>query len=71
MIRKPVREIAAAFGTEKLHTEIRQMPLERIELAAGLQALVDAAPDLELVAEPRRLPAFVIRGFESVPVRLR
>ena len=46
-------------------------PLARIELAAGLQALVDAAPGLELVAEPRRLPAFVIRGFESVPVRLR
>ena len=46
-------------------------PLARLELAAGLQALVDAAPGLELVAEPRRLPAFVIWGFESVPVRLR
>src|SRR6185369_10541431 len=41
-------------------------PLARIELEASLRTLVDRAPDLELTAEPVRIPAFVIRGFDAV-----
>jgi cytochrome P450 len=43
-------------------------PLARIELGASLRALVTRAPGLELVAEPERIPAFVIRGFRAVEV---
>ena len=43
-------------------------PLARIELDAALGALVARAPGLELVGEPARVPAFVIRGFEAVHV---
>jgi cytochrome P450 len=43
-------------------------PLARIELEASLRTLVERAPQLELVEEPVRIPAFVIRGFEAVPV---
>ena len=43
-------------------------PLARIELEASLQALVERAPRLELVAEPARVPAFVIRGYQAVEV---
>jgi cytochrome P450 len=43
-------------------------PLARIELEASLRALVELRPELRLVEEPRRVPAFVIRGFESVRV---
>src|SRR5262249_7810461 len=45
-------------------------PLARIELEAGLRALVDRAPALEVVEEPVRMPAFVIRGFQAVEVEL-
>jgi cytochrome P450 len=45
-------------------------PLARIELEAGLRALVERAPALELAAEPVRVPAFVIRGFQAVEVEV-
>jgi cytochrome P450 len=45
-------------------------PLARIELEAGLRALVERAPAIELVEEPVRVPAFVIRGFQAVEVEL-
>jgi cytochrome P450 len=44
-------------------------PLARIELEASLRTLVERAPGLELVTEPARVPAFVIRGYERVEVR--
>ncbi|MFG2963152.1 MULTISPECIES: cytochrome P450 [unclassified Streptomyces] len=43
-------------------------PLARIELAASMQALLERAPTLELAAEPKRKPNFVIRGLEGLPV---
>jgi cytochrome P450 len=43
-------------------------PLARIELDAALRTIVERAPGLQLVAEPERVPAFVIRGFRSVEV---
>jgi len=43
-------------------------PLARIELAASLEALAALCPTLHLVEQPERVPAFVIRGFESVRV---
>ena len=45
-------------------------PLARIELAASLGALVAAAPNLALAEEPKRAPAFVIWGLESVQLEL-
>jgi cytochrome P450 len=45
-------------------------PLARIELEASLRALVERAPSLELVEEPARVPAFVIRGFQAVEVEV-
>ncbi len=41
-------------------------PLARIELEASLRALVERCPRLELAAEPRRNPAFVIWGLEAL-----
>ncbi|MGH3002244.1 MAG: cytochrome P450, partial [Gaiellaceae bacterium] len=43
-------------------------PLARIELEASLRTLVRRAPGLELAADPRRIPAFVIRGYHAVEV---
>ncbi|WP_333740155.1 cytochrome P450 [Streptomyces sp. IBSBF 2806] len=43
-------------------------PLARIELAASMTALLERAPTLALAAEPRRKPAFVIRGLEGLSV---
>ncbi len=43
-------------------------PLARIELEASLRTIVERAPQLELVAEPERVPAFVIRGYQAVQV---
>ena len=43
-------------------------PLARLELAVALEQLVLIAPNLHLVAPPVRKPAFVIHGYESVPV---
>jgi len=45
-------------------------PLARIELEASLRTLVEHAPLLELAAEPRRNPAFVIWGLEAVHLEL-
>jgi cytochrome P450 len=43
-------------------------PLARIELAESMGALLRAAPDLRLAAEPRWKPGFILRGLESLPV---
>ena len=43
-------------------------PLARIELEASLRTLVEKAPGLELAAQPERVPAFVIRGYDAVEV---
>src|SRR5262249_6108896 len=45
-------------------------PLARVELTESLRALVTRCPTLELVAEPRRTPAFVIWGLERLEVAL-
>jgi cytochrome P450 len=43
-------------------------PLARIELAASFAALAELRPTLRLVEQPVRVPAFVIRGYQSVQV---
>jgi cytochrome P450 len=43
-------------------------PLARIELEASFRALAELRPGLTLAEKPVRVPAFVIRGFESVQV---
>jgi cytochrome P450 len=43
-------------------------PLARIELAASFEALARLRPTLRVVEQPERVPAFVIRGFQSVRV---
>ena len=45
-------------------------PLARIELAASMRALLTSAPTLSLAAEPKRKPAFVIRGLEGLSVEV-
>ncbi|MGW3913031.1 cytochrome P450 [Streptomyces sp. NPDC005070] len=45
-------------------------PLARIELAASMSALLTKAPGLRLAGEPVRKPSFVIRGLESLPVKV-
>jgi cytochrome P450 len=45
-------------------------PLARIELEESLRTLVERCPSLELAAEPRRAPAFVIWGCESVDLTM-
>ncbi|MEU9188533.1 cytochrome P450 [Streptomyces sp. NPDC048484] len=45
-------------------------PLARIELAASMGALLEQAPSLRLLAEPRRKPNFVIRGLEGLLVEM-
>lgn len=45
-------------------------PLARLELEVALATLVARAPALTLVEAPERHPAFVIRGFRSLPVSL-
>jgi cytochrome P450 len=46
-------------------------PLARIELEAGLRALVQRCPGLELAGDARRIPAFVIWGLERLDVATR
>ncbi len=46
-------------------------PLARLELDVALGALIEIAPEMELVEEPIRQNAFTIHGYESVPVSLR
>ena len=43
-------------------------PLARLEVAATLDALRRRLPDLELAAEPRRRPDFVMRGLQELRV---
>ncbi len=45
-------------------------PLARLELEVALGTLAARAPTMALVAEPRRQPAFVIRGLEALMVDL-
>ncbi|WP_327107717.1 cytochrome P450 [Nonomuraea glycinis] len=45
-------------------------PLARIELIESFGALMDRAPELELVREPVWKPGYVIRGLESLDVRV-
>jgi cytochrome P450 len=44
-------------------------PLARVELAESLSLMVRMFPNLQLAGEPTRRPTFVLRGYESVPVR--
>jgi cytochrome P450 len=44
-------------------------PLARVELAESLRLLTTTYPRLELAGTPRRRPTFVLRGYQSVPVR--
>jgi cytochrome P450 len=44
-------------------------PLARMEMTTSLPMLLEALGDLELKKEPERRPTFVLRGYESVPVR--
>lgn len=46
-------------------------PLARLELDVGLAALVDQAPNMELISQPVRQNAFTIHGYESVPIAPR
>ena len=43
-------------------------PLARMEMTTSLPALIKRFPKLALSAEPVRRPAFVLRGYETVPV---
>jgi cytochrome P450 len=45
--------------------------LARLEGEVGLQALFRRFPDLALAGPPRRRPTRVLRGFDSIPVRLQ
>ena len=44
--------------------------LARLEGEVGLRALFDRFPDLTLAGTPHRRPTRVLRGFDSIPVRL-
>jgi cytochrome P450 len=46
-------------------------PLARIELQAGLAALLDHAPVLTLAAEPVQRPTFVLRAYTAVSLSTR
>jgi cytochrome P450 len=45
--------------------------LARLEISALLRALVDMVATVELVGEPARLASCFLRGYRSLPVRLR
>ena len=45
-------------------------PLARLELEILYRSIVERLPTLELVREPRWKPRFVLRGLESLPVRI-
>jgi cytochrome P450 len=45
-------------------------PLARIELVASFGALLDAAPNLTLLREPEWKPGYIIRGLESLEVKV-
>jgi cytochrome P450 len=44
-------------------------PLARMEMSTSLPALIAKYPKLELAAEPVRRPGFVLRGYDSVPLK--
>jgi cytochrome P450 len=44
-------------------------PLARMELQISLPALLDRFPRLQLAGVPVRRPTFVLRGYDSVPMR--
>jgi cytochrome P450 len=44
-------------------------PLARLELATSFSTILARLPKLELVAEPRWKPAYIIRGLEQLLVR--
>jgi cytochrome P450 len=44
-------------------------PLARMELQISLPTLLDRFPDLHSAGDPVRRPTFVLRGYESVPLR--
>jgi cytochrome P450 len=45
-------------------------PLARMEMSVSLPALMAKYPNLELAAEPVRRPGFVLRGYESVQLKV-
>jgi cytochrome P450 len=45
-------------------------PLARLELAILFRAILERMPTLELVAVPEWKPRFVLRGLQSLPVRI-
>jgi cytochrome P450 len=45
-------------------------PLARLELAILFRTILEQMPTLELAAEPAWKPRFVLRGLQSLPVRL-
>ena len=45
-------------------------PLAKLELGIAFETLLRRAPRLELVEEPRWKPTFVLRGLESLHVRI-
>ena len=45
-------------------------PLARMEMSVSLPALMTRFPQLELASEPIRRPGFVLRGYESVQLRV-
>lgn len=45
-------------------------PLARMEMTTSLPKLIEKYPNLELASEPIRRPGFVLRGYESVPVKI-
>ena len=45
-------------------------PLARMEMTTSLPMLLESFPRMELATEPSRRPTFVLRGYESVPIRL-
>jgi cytochrome P450 len=63
--RRPNRHIAFGAG---LH-HCLGAPLARMELQISLSTLLRRCPRLELAGEPVRRQTFVLRGYESVPVR--
>lgn len=46
------------------------MPLARLEARTGMSELITLMPEFESAGMPRRYPSHVIRGYESIPVRL-
>lgn len=57
-----------AFG-EGIHFCVG-MPLARLEAKVGIAELLAGLPDFSLDGEPTRYPSHVIRGYESIPVKV-